>query len=147
MCRQSCLILRLQQLTAEQIIDIPVPGRDGGGARGGLQGSLPRQNSAALHAEQTVDIPVLGRAGGGGRGSLQGFPGQGSTVSSSHVGAADGAGQGFFSHFSPREKSAGQGPHSGSELGADFTPWTLAAYGAPMVAEPLTVAELEDLGI
>ena len=35
----------------------------------------------------------------------------------------------------------------GSELGADITPWTPAAYGAPMVAEPLTVAELEDLGI
>ena len=28
----------LQQLTAEQIVDIPVPGRAGGGERGGLQG-------------------------------------------------------------------------------------------------------------
>ena len=63
----------LQQLTAEQIVDIPVPGGDGGGERGGLQGSLPRQNSAALHVEQTVDIPVPGRAGEGGRGGLQGF--------------------------------------------------------------------------
>ena len=34
----------------------------------------------------------------------------------------------FFSHFSPEEKSAGLGPHSGSELGADFNPWTPAAY-------------------
>ena len=50
----------LQQITAEQI---------GGGARGGLQGSLPRQNSAALHVEQTVDIPVPGRAGGRARRS------------------------------------------------------------------------------
>ena len=60
----------LQQLTAEQIVDIPVPGGDGGGGRG-LQGSLPRLNSAAMHVEQTVDIPVPGRAGGGGRGGLQ----------------------------------------------------------------------------
>ena len=89
----------LQQLTAEQIVDIPVPGRDGGGARGGLQGSLPRLNSAALHVEQTVDIPVPGRVGGGGRGGLQGSTGQGSTASSSHVGAADGAGQGVFRTF------------------------------------------------
>ena len=50
----------LQQLTAEQIVDIPVP------RSGGLQGSRP---------------------------------GQGSTASSSHVSAADGAGQGFFALF------------------------------------------------
>ena len=48
----------LQQLTAEQIVHIPVSGRDGGGARGGLQGSLPGQNSAAVHVEQIVDIPA-----------------------------------------------------------------------------------------
>ena len=71
----------LQQLTAEQIVDLPVSGA-GGGGRGGLQGFLPRQNSAALHVEQTVDIPVPGRAGGVGRGGLQGFSGQGSTASS-----------------------------------------------------------------
>ena len=70
----------LQQLTAEQIVDIPVPGRDGGGARGGLQG----------------------------------FAGPGSTASSSHVGAADGAGQGVFRTFHRKKKSAKQGPHSGS---------------------------------
>ena len=93
----------LQQLAAEQIVDIQVPGGDGGGGCGGLQGSLPRQNSAALHVEQTVDIPVRGRAGRR-RGGLQGFAGQSSTASSSHVGAADGAGEGVFSHFSPDEK-------------------------------------------
>ena len=60
----------LQQLTAEQIVNIPVPGGDGGRERGGLEG----------------------------------FAGQSSTAYSSHVGAADGAGQGFFSHFSPEEK-------------------------------------------
>ena len=91
--------LSLQQLTAEQIVDILVPGGEG------LQSSLPRQNSAAVHVEQTVDIPVPGRAGGGGRGGLQGSrPGQGSAASSSHVGAADDAGQGVFSHFSPDQK-------------------------------------------
>ena len=67
----------LQQLTAEQIVDIPVLGGDGGRGRGGLQGSLSGQNSAALHVEQTVDIPVPGRAGEGGRGGLPGFAGQG----------------------------------------------------------------------
>ena len=56
----------LQQLTAEQVVDIPVPGRDGGGACGGLQGFPPGQNSAALHVEQTVDIPVPGRQEEGG---------------------------------------------------------------------------------
>ena len=94
----------LQQLTAEQIVDIPVPGRAGGGGRGGLQSSLPRQNSAAVHVEQTVDIPVPGRAGGGERGGLQGSTGQGSTASSSHVGAADDAGQWFFRTFPERKK-------------------------------------------
>ena len=33
-----------------------------------------------------------------------------------------------FSHFSPSEKSAKLGPHSGSELSADFTPSTPAAH-------------------
>ena len=94
--------IRLQQLSAEQIVDIPVPGGGGGGRSGGLQGSLPRQNSADVHVEQTVDIPVPGRAGGGGRG-LQGFAGQSSTASSSHVTAADGAGEGVFRTF-PRKK-------------------------------------------
>ena len=153
----------LQQLTAEQIVDIPVPGGDGGGGRGGLQSSLPRQNSAAVHVEQTVDIPVPGRAGGGGRGGLQsslprqnsaareqtvdipvpgragggrrggleGFPGQGSTASSSHVSAADDARQGGFRTFPRMKKSAKRGPHSGSELGADFNPSTLSAHQMP----------------
>ena len=120
----------LQPLAAEQIVNIPVQGRGGGGARGGLQGSLPRQNSAALHVEQTVDIPVPGRAGGE-RGGLQGFAGQSSTASSSHVGAADGAGEGVFRTFPRRKKSAGQGPHSGSELGADFIPSTLSSHQMP----------------
>ena len=48
--------IRLQQLSAEQIVDIPVPGGCGGRRSGGLQGSLPRQNSADVHVEQTVDF-------------------------------------------------------------------------------------------
>ena len=48
----------LQQQTAEQIIDIPVPGRGGGGGRGGLQGFSSGQNSTARLVEQNVDIPV-----------------------------------------------------------------------------------------
>ena len=47
-----------------------------------------------------------------------------------------------FSHFSPGEKSAGSGPHPGSELSADFTPWTPAAHGVPMVPEPVLEAQL-----
>ena len=61
----------LQQRTVEQIIDIPVPGRGGGGERRGLQSLFPGQSTTAQSA-QIVDIPVP-------RG--QGFlPGQGSTA-------------------------------------------------------------------
>ena len=61
----------------EQIMDIPVPGRGGGGARGrlsttaadveqivdiparrGLQGFPPRQSPTAVDVEQIVDIPA-----------------------------------------------------------------------------------------
>ena len=125
----------LQQLTAEQIVDIP--GRDAGGTRGGLQGSLPGQNSAAVHAEQTVDIPVprrrRRRKGSPGslpglgstayleqivdtpaRDSSQGFlPGQSSSSSSRlHDGPDDGI-QGVFSTFPRVKKSAKRSPHSG----------------------------------
>ena len=49
----------LQQQTAEQIIDIPVPGRGGvRGEQGGLQGFSSGQNSTARIVEQNVDIPV-----------------------------------------------------------------------------------------
>ena len=62
----------LQQRTAEQIIDFPVPGR-GGGARGGLQGLPQGQGSTASAGEQTI-VPA--------RGGLQGLPqGQVSTAS------------------------------------------------------------------
>ena len=104
----------LQQLTAEQIVDIPVPGRDGGGARGGLQGSLPKQNSAALHVEQTVDIPVPEEV-------FKVFLDRVQQLLHFKLVLLMALGKGFFALF-PEGKSAGQGPHSGSELGADFTP-------------------------
>ena len=88
-----------QQSTAEQIIDIPVSGRGGGGARGGLPGSRARQNSTAADEEQIVDVPARGR--------LPDFlPSQGSTASSSSRlhDDADERIQGVFSHFSPAPK-------------------------------------------
>ena len=83
-----------------------------------------------LTAEQIVDIPVPGCAGEGGRGGLQGFAGQSSTASSSHVGAADGAGQGVFRTF-PRKKKVRSKVRTRSELGADFNPSTLSAHQMP----------------
>ena len=40
-----------------------------------------------------------------------------------------------FRTFPQIKKSAGLGPHSGSELGADCNPWTPAAYSDSMVLE------------
>ena len=106
-CRRSYLG-PLRQLITKQNVDVPVPCR--GGRLAGLQGFLPRQSSTALPSleriserivEQNVDFPV-----GGG---LQDFlPGQSSSASSSSPagvhGSADVPGEGFFSHFSPKEK-------------------------------------------
>ena len=50
----------LQQQTAEQIIDISVPGRGGGGGCVGLQDFSSGQNSTARLVERNVDIPVPG---------------------------------------------------------------------------------------
>ena len=70
----------LQQRTAEQINDFPVPGR-GGGARGGLQGLSQGQGSSAVCVAEYVDTPVPHGRGGGARGGLQGLSqGQGSTA-------------------------------------------------------------------
>ena len=95
-------ILSGQSSTAsgsEQIFDIPVSQGRLAGRRegGGLQGSLPAQNSAAV-VEQSVDISA--------RGGLQGFrPGQGSTASSTFqlvfLKVWMSLVKGFFSHFSP----------------------------------------------
>ena len=66
-------------------------------------------------------------------GGLQDFrPGQSSSASSSSPagvhGSADGPGEGVFRTFPRKKKSAKIGPHSGSELSADFTSSTLAAH-------------------
>ena len=104
----------------EQIVEIPVPQdwREGGG---GLQGSLPVQNSAAV-VEQIVDIPAR-------RGLPDFLPGQGSSASSSSR-LHDDADEAFtgVSHFSPFEKSAKLGSHSGSELLPESSPSTRRAY-------------------
>ena len=125
----------LLQRTAEQIVDIPVPGRAGGGERGGLQGP-PGQGSTALCEAEFVDTPVpLGlREESGGlqsflpvqdstafcgadyveqivdipvRGGLQGFlPGKASSSSRSRL-VDEALEWGFFAHFFPWKKSAG----------------------------------------
>ena len=70
----------LQQRTAKQIVDTPVPHGRGGGARGGLQGFSQGQDSTAVSGADHVNTPVFGR-GGGARGGLPGLSrGQGSTA-------------------------------------------------------------------
>ena len=124
---------------------------EGGGARGGLQGSRARQNSSA-HLEQIAEIPVPQVCGGGGAlggllGSLQernsaavveqivdiparrGLPdsliGQGSSSSSSRL--RDGAGEDFTGVFRtcPRSKKSAK---LGSELLPESSPSTRRAY-------------------
>ena len=140
------------QRTVEQTIDIPVPRVRGGGG-GGLQGFRPGQRSPAADLEQIVDIPDPQRrrrrigglqsslpgqgstayleqiAGFLARGGPPGFlPGQSSSSSSRLLVNADEGIQGDFRTFFRSGKSARLGPHSGSELSADFTPSTPAAY-------------------
>ena len=140
--------------TIEQTMDIPVP-RVRGGRGGGLQGFHPGQGIPAAGVEQNVEIPVSQRRRNkiGGfqgffpgqnstadveqnvdipaRGGLHGFlPGQGSSSSSRFPGGADEGIQGGFRTFSRKKKSAKRSPHSGSELGADFTS-TLSAHQMP----------------
>ena len=107
---------------SEQIVDIPVPqGRRGGGG-GGLQGSLPVQNSAAV-VEQSVDIPA--------RGGQQGFrPGQGSTASSSSrlLHDADERIQRFFRTFPRPKKSAEVPRQSSARVPASLSPSELSSH-------------------
>ena len=94
--------------TTEQHVDIPVPRR--GGRHPGLRGFLPRQSSTATPSSkkrisERIVEQIVGIPGGG----LQDFrPGQ-SSSSSSHVparayDALDAPGDGFCSHFSPKQK-------------------------------------------
>ena len=114
-----------------EFVDIPVSQGRGGLGGGGLQSFSQEQGSTAFHGADHAGFPVPhGRVGVRG---LQGFlSGQGSAASSSHVGSAEAAGYGVFRTFPRLKKSAGYGPHSGSELGADFTPWTPAANAESM---------------
>ena len=104
---------------AEQLVEVP---------------SIISYSSLHGPVEQNDEIPVPhGRRDRDGGGGLQGFlPGRGSAASSSssHVpaGAVDEPFQGVFSPLP-------QGPRSGSELGADFNPWTPAAYADSMALE------------
>ena len=139
----SLLHALLAQRTAGQNVDIPVVG--GSGTGGGLSGFLPGQSSSET-AEQIVEIPVPRPDGAG---DLQGFPsGQGSTafaeqipyfpdpgggrhdfqpVQGSAVSSSDSpgqAGEGFFSTFPRKKKSAKIPRTQGSELGAESSSWT-----------------------
>ena len=122
----------LLQLITKQNVDIPVPGR--GGGISGLQGFsswnafLSGLWSRSLISQLLEAFKIFVR------------PAQSSSASSSSPagvhGSADGRGEGVFRTF-PERKSAKIGPHSGSELSADFTPSTPAAR-----EDSLAVAEL-----
>ena len=140
----SHALLEYRQRTVEQNVDIPAVG-GGGGTGGGLSGFLPGQNYS-MTAEQIVDNPVPRPDVAG---DLQGFPrGQGSTafseqipefpdpgggrhdfqpVQGSVVSSSDSpgqAGQGVFSTFPRKKKSAKIPRTQGSELGAEPGSWT-----------------------
>ena len=128
---QTVLSALLQQQYAEQTV------ARGRGLRGGIEGFLPGQSSTAPpFSEQIVDIPVP-------RGDLQGFlPGQGSIASSSSLVAANEAGHGGFSHFSPWKKVRSAGQVS-ADLPRHVSSWTPAAYEQPsgFHEEQLTLEE------
>ena len=99
-------------MTAEQIVDNPVP-RPGGA--GDLHG-FPRGQGSTAFSEQIPEFPDPG----GGRQDFQ--PVQGSAVSSSD--SPGQAGKGVFSTF-PRYKKSAKIPRTqGSELGAESSSWT-----------------------
>ena len=99
-------------MPAEQIVDNPVPRP---GVAGDLQGFLRGQCSTAF-SEQIPQFPDPG----GGRRDFQ--PVQGSTASSSDLPGQ--AGQGVFSTFHRKKKSAKIPRIQGSELGAESSSWT-----------------------
>ena len=102
---------RFFSMTAEQIVDNPVP-RPGGA--GDLQG-FPSGQGATAFSEQIAEFPDPG----GGRHDFQ--PVQGSAASSSD--SPGQAGEAVFSHFSPPEKKC-EDPALGAES-SSWTPWGL----------------------
>ena len=124
----------LQQRTSEQIIDIPVPqGRGGRGGHGGLQGVSQKQGSTAFSGADQITLTFQSLMVVVFNFSSQDRFQQLSPLLRTCVLVPRMSRFKGFSHFSPFEKSAGLGPHSGSELGADFNPWTPAAYAESMV--------------
>ena len=109
----------LQQRTVEQIIDIPVPRRGGGGGRRGLQGLRPGQKSTARFVEQNVDIPVPA-------GGLHDLPDPGS--SRSPVVSRDERGEGVFLTFHRVKKSPKSPASLSPRVPARSSSWTQAAY-------------------
>ena len=85
------------------------------------------EDSTAFFGADRVDIP-----GGGPQGFL---PGQSSSSSCRLLNGTDEGIHVVFRTFPRGKKSAGLGPHSGSELSADFNPSTLSAHQTP--PEPL----------
>ena len=109
----------LLQLITKQNVDIPVPGR--GGRISGLQGFPPGQSSTLRNAflsglwSRSLISPLLE--------AFKIFAQDRVPLHHLHlqlvfVVLQMGLLKGFFSHFSPKEKSAKIGPHLGSELGA-----------------------------
>ena len=98
----------LQQRTAEQIVDTPVPHGRGRDARGGLQGLSQGQGSTAVSGAVHVNTPVPHVSGGGARGGLQGLSqGQGSTAvcGAEHVDTRGGGARGGLSGLSQGQGS------------------------------------------
>ena len=71
-----------------------------------------------------LTLQFLRVVAGGGRGLLGFRPDPNSAASSSRSYAVDEPCQRVFRTFPQMKKCAGLGPYSGSELGADFNPWT-----------------------
>ena len=113
----------LQRHSAEQNVDIPVPGTRGD--RGGLQGFHPRQGSQHT-VEQIVDSPVLG-------GGPQDFlPVLGWQLHPQHRVMSWVKG---FSHFSCSKKGAHSGRQVSAELGGHVSSSTLSS-SRPAVQRP-----------
>ena len=99
-------------VTAEQIVDNPVPRPGGAGV---LQG-FPRGQSSTAFSEQIAEFPDPG----GGRPDFQ--PVQGSAASSSD--SPGQAGEGFFFALFPPEKKCEDPAHPGVGTGCESSSWT-----------------------
>ena len=108
------------QRAVEQIKDIPVPGRGGGGARGGLQGFLPRTgvSTACSDAVEQIMLTFLFQVVVLAEVFQISLPGHVSSASSSrrlHDHADEGIQEGFLT-FPQSKKSPKVTRQSGAEL-------------------------------